>query len=678
MPRAPRLVLLWLFGACVVPVAATLGADPRVSSPLDALLQSQIPPEELTAVGEESLPKQLVAVIGQSRLAHWGRILRVIVSPDGTRLATSGDDGTARIWDASTGRELQRFSDLDMINGIAFSPDGKLLASAAFIVLSPTAASQIILWDIQTGRPVRKMGGSNFGTSVAFSADGKRVAAAGSGMAYIWDAATGEQLLEIAAYTEGNDSSFRIIETAFSPDGQTLITSARAPGAPGKRFTNVVKFWNVSSGELAGSIEGATGPSPFLRDGTLILTAADGAVVQWDPRNDREVRRFSGPRENVEAPTISPDEALITITINERLTRPHRQSLEVWDLKGGKRLREIETQPYHVLSVVLTPDGKRLIAGGVDGRIRFWDTYTGESQTVTGEFDRIVTVAFSPDETTLALGKRDGSLAFWDVASQESGAAIHAHPEWLRAVAYSPDGKRLATGGEDREIHIWDIVTMRNPQTVEVPERPVFSLRFSPDGSLLAAGAGGGRAVLFDIKAGKAVATVDCGVGLVRSVAFDRTGKHLAAACGTKITLRDISSGRNRVIQVPEMLNCVDLSSTGNLMAAGMDASDRGGQIAQVLVWNVENLGQPVVLDAHRRSQLNSQLNSLVFSPTDLRIASSGKDGAVRFWDPLQTVLIDTIVVGPPRGNVYKVVYSPSGRYLTTINGNGTVYILRL
>jgi WD40 repeat protein len=145
---------------------------------------------------------------------HTGDVWGVSYSPDGKRLATSGSDKTARVWDAETGRELFTLLHDDVVWKVAFSPDGKKIATASH---DGTAK----VWNSATGELLLTLMVRDQLWGVSFSSDGKRIATASTDMsARIWDAETGKLLLVLTGHVAP------VNRAVFSPDGRYLATSS--------------------------------------------------------------------------------------------------------------------------------------------------------------------------------------------------------------------------------------------------------------------------------------------------------------------------------------------------------------------------------------------------------------------------------------------------------------------
>ena len=168
-----------------------------------------------TRLWDPTTGEQLTTLTG-----HTGSVYAVAWSPDGTRLATAGDDGTTRLWDPTTGEQLTTLTGhTSSVYAVAWSPDGTRLATA-----SDDGTTR--LWDPTTGEQLTTLTGHTSSVyAVAWSPDGTRLATAGDdGTARLWDPTTGEQLTTLTGHTDS------VYAVAWSPDGTRLATaSSTAP-----------------------------------------------------------------------------------------------------------------------------------------------------------------------------------------------------------------------------------------------------------------------------------------------------------------------------------------------------------------------------------------------------------------------------------------------------------------
>src|SRR5262249_43590758 len=223
------------------------------------------------------LPSKGVNDPALSVSGHDEPVVRVAFSPpDGRYLVSASRDGTAKIWDAITGREMRTFREHNaIVCAVAFHPDGRRVASGSW-------DERVFVWDATSGQVLQTLSGdAGFAYDVAFSPDGSTLASAYSnGTVLLWDPATGKALRPPIRVNH-----IEVAGVAFSPDGKLLAT------AGGRDLT--AKLWTLATGEVRAALPEVTSrvhAVAFSPDGESVAAAQGRYLTVWDAANGNLVR----------------------------------------------------------------------------------------------------------------------------------------------------------------------------------------------------------------------------------------------------------------------------------------------------------------------------------------------------------------------------------------------------
>jgi WD40 repeat protein len=569
-----------------------------------------------TTQAESTLRQAVVASRVRLAMSGTGAAYSVAYSPDGSRLAVSGEDGVF-VRDAASGEVLLTLPG-DMV---AYSPDGARLATA-------TEDGTTEVWDAASGRQLLALTGHTaYLNELVFSPDGKFLATASADdTVRVWDGTSGRALLTL-----------RSNHVAFSPEGDHLITV--------EGDATVLSVWDLETGEMLLTLP-ANGPIAVSPDGKLLVTgAADrlGGLALWD----LEASLVSGTGQ-----ALTPDTGgnLTTTDLEfspdgSRLAAGDQDATAIiWTL-GPEGLQEtliLAGHTDHVWGVSFNPDGRTLATASEDGTARIWDiSPSGNREILTraGHSAGFRRVHYSPDGARLATTDGDGRAAILDA---ESGETLLTFPHPAGTVweaVFSPDGTRLATAGEDNTARLWDartgqallldVETGDSVLALQVHPNGLGATRvaFSPDGTRLAAASderidGAPLVSVWDLASGQALYTVTGLPNRAWDVAFSPDGSKLVVPVNSDFfKVYDAASGEESLSLTghPGRLLVVAFSPDGALLAAG------GFELPRL--WDLDTGQERATLVGH-----TAMVNGLAFSPDGKRLASSSLDGTTRVY----------------------------------------------
>ncbi|HEU0173509.1 MAG TPA: protein kinase [Blastocatellia bacterium] len=576
---------------------------------------------------------------------HGDYVTSVAFSPDGKKLATGSWDGAAKLWDVGAGRELATLKGhRTYVFSVAFSPDGKRLATGSW---DHTAK----LWDAVTGRELATLKGHGDGVwSVAFSPDGKRLATGSRDRTVkLWDAMTGRELATLKGHRD------YVYSVTFSPDGKRLATGS---------WDHTVKLWDAGAGRELATLKGhedAVLSVVFSPDGKMLATGSrDRTAKLWNVVASRNLATLKGHEDEILSVAFSPDGKKLATGSRDR-------TVKLWDVSAGRELATLKGHGDYVTSVAFSPDGKRLATANVDHTAKLWDAAIGqEPTTLIGHRDEVHSVAFSPDGKKLAAGSRDGAAKLWDAITGQELATLKGHRDGVWSVVFSPDGKMLATGGYDGAAKLWDVDAGRELATLKGHRDHVYSVAFSPNGKTLATGSRDGVAKLWDVTSGRELATLKGHGGGVYSVVFSPDGKRLVTGSYDRTArLWDAVTGQELATLKghADGVRSIAFSPDGKMLVTG--SYDRTAKL-----WDVDAGRELATLTGHV-----DEVFSAVFSPDGKRLATGSRDRTVKLWDVGAGQ--ELVTLKGHGATVWSVAFSPDGKTLATGSGDHTVKLWR-
>ncbi|PMD42130.1 YVTN repeat-like/Quino protein amine dehydrogenase [Hyaloscypha variabilis F] len=531
----------------------------------------------------------------------------IAFSPDGKMLASASKNGLVKLWNAGTGAELHMFT--ESLSALAFSPDSKILA------LASRKEKMIKLRDTTTGAEVRVLEGN-------------------------WDSSSGQPKA-----------------MAFSEDGKTLTLALKSGTA---------LRWDASTGALQQSLENLDRPISVVAlssDGKLLASWSDSdeTVELWDTSTKVKLHILEGQLHILEEHEFFDSFAVMAFSRDSKVLGlvlysepiPDRARVSLFDTATGEILYENYSDPAKDIS--FSPDGT-VMALAMIGKIELRDTSTGATKQKFSADHWANAVAFSPDGKMLASAWYYGMVRLWDTsATTMQEDRLHR----VYRMAFSPDGKIVATSWHSRMIQLWYASTGKTREIFD-DRLSHFDVAFSPNGKMLAS--------TFDSNTVK-ILSPDKGEVLhvfrgdsEFEVSFSTDSRVLALLSGKDrkiINLWDTTTGAllRRLKGHKSSVGATTFSLDGKILASASRSPH-----PTVKIWNTDTGTELKTLKS-----LSNTVWAMALSP-DAKILALVLETATMLWDTSTGTALHTL----GHSNLTKTVaFSPDSKFVATTTGSG-------
>jgi WD40 repeat protein len=543
---------------------------------------------------EGVLRRALLASRARAVLPSKGAVRDVAVSRDRRFVVTASHDGTARLFDPRTARELRVFRHGIRLEAVAISRDGRLVAAGG-------RGATALVWRTDDGKRVAVLRHGGAVTDLRFAADGVRlVTASADGSARVWDLESGgRRPLTLEHPTP-------VVSAAFDKSGTRIMTVAHDP---------YVRIFDATSGALLQTLEHPTRvtSADFSATGRFVVTGSiDGYGWIWYAERGERWKQLRGHRGPIVDVAFSPRGRLVATASTDGTAR-------IWNVSMGTSVATLFGHDNHVVDVAFS-DGHALVTAGKDRTALVWESRTGKPGAVlTGSGGSVTKAMFSPNGRTVITASDDGTARVWDPQIEPVLHVVARHGRPVQTALFAAGGRLAVSAGGDGTVRA---STLGGREVARVRHGgPVRVLVIAPGGRL-GASADARSVVVWRTRSGKRLSSFPDSAR-VRSMAFSPNARLVAAGTSDgDVRLWDRRNGR---------LLHVLRAHAGAVVAVSFSPDGRklvtAGDDRKAIVWALPKGELLHELEGHR-----ARLTSASFNHDGSRILTTSEDASARLW----------------------------------------------